>query len=158
MDTRPRAVRLAIPAAIVAVLALIALWRVGAPVAPAADGTPSRPEPLAPLTQIAEVVAGNAIGRRASLEGVAVREIPSPRTLWIGTGDERVFAVLDPVVKNPSLVPVQVGARLTLIGLVRAAPPEETAIRQWKVDPATAASVREHGTYLHVTEIRAGSE
>jgi hypothetical protein len=155
MGTRPRAVQLAVPAAIVAVLALIALWRVSAPVAPASDGALPRPEPLAPLTQIAEVVAGNAVGRRASLEGVAVREIPSPRTLWIGTGDDdnRVFAVLDPVVKNPSLVPVQVGARLTLIGLVRAAPAEETAIRQWKLDPATAASVREHGTYLHVTEI-----
>jgi hypothetical protein len=158
MGTRPRAVRLAIPAAIVAVLALIALWRVSAPVAPAVDGTRSRPEPLAPLTQIAEMVAGNAVGRRASLERVVVRDIPSPRTLWIGTGDERVFAVLDPVVNNPSLVPVQVGASLTLIGLVRAAPPEETAIRQWKVDAATAAAVREHGTYLHVTEIQAGSE
>ena len=42
---------------------------------------------------------------------------------------------------------------MTLIGLVRAAPPEDTAIRQWALDPATAKAVREHGTYLHVTEI-----
>jgi hypothetical protein len=158
MGKRPRAVRLAIPATFVAVLTLVALWRVSAPVAPTSGSATSRPQPLQPLTQIAEVLADNSIGRRASLEGVVVREIPSPRTLWIGTGDERVFAVLDPVVKNPSLVSVQVGARLTLIGLVRAMPPEETAIRQWALAPAAAKSAREHGTYLHVTEIRAGSE
>ena len=153
MGRRPRAVRLAIPAAFVAVLTLVALWRVSGPEAPA-SGTAARPEPLAPLTQIAEVLADNSVGRRASLERVVVREIPSPRTLWIGTGDERIFAVLDPDVKNVSAVPVQVGSRLTLIGLVRAMPPEETAIRQWALDPATAASAREQGTYLHVTEIR----
>lgn len=153
MATRPRAVRLAIPAAFVALLTLVALWRVSAPVAPASDNAAPRPEPLEPLTQIAEVLADNSIGRRASLEGIVVQEIPSPRTLWIGTGDERVFAVLDPVVKNPSSVSVQVGGRLTLIGLVRAMPPEETVIRQWALDPAAARSAREHGTYLYVTEI-----
>jgi hypothetical protein len=158
MGKRPRAVRLAIPATFVAVLTLVALWRVSAPFAPAAGSGAPRPQPLQPLTQIAEVLADNSIGRRASLEGVVVREIPSARTLWIGTGDERVFAVLDPVVENPSLVSVQVGSRLTLIGLVRAMPPEETAIRQWALDPAAAKSAREHGTYLHVTEIRPGSE
>jgi hypothetical protein len=138
---------------LVAILTLVALWRVSAPLAPASGGAGSRPQPLQPLTQIAELLADNAVGRRASLEGVVIGEIPSPRTLWIGTGDERVFAVLDPVVKNPSAVPIAPGARLTLIGLVRAAPPEETAVKQWAVDPATAASVRERGTYLHVTEI-----
>ena len=158
MGRRPRAVRLAIPAAFVAALTLVALWRVSAPVVPASGSTAARSEPLEPLAELAEVLADNSIGRRASLERVVVREIPSPRTLWIGTGDERVFAVLDPDVKNLSAVPVQVGSRLTLIGLVRAAPPEETAIRQWALDPATAKSVREHGTYLHVTEIRPGSE
>ena len=157
MGHRPRAVRLAIPAAFVAVLTLVALWRVSAPVAPA-SGTAASPQPLEPLTQIAEVLADNSIGRRASLERVVVREIPSARTLWIGTGDERIFAVLDPVVKNPSSVSVQVGSRLTLIGLVRAMPPEQTAIRQWGLDPAAAKSAGEHGTYLHVTEIRPGSE
>jgi hypothetical protein len=158
MDRRPRAVRLAIPAAVVAVLTLVALWRVTAPVAPASDSAARRPQPLEPLTQLAEVLAENSIGRRASLERVVVSDIPSPRTLWIGTGDDRVFAVLDPVVKNPSSVPVQVGSRLTLIGLVRAMPPEETAIRQWALDPAAAKSAREHGTYLHVTEIRPDSQ
>ena len=158
MGKRPRAVRLAIPATFVAVLTLVALWRVSAPMAPTSGSATSPSQPLQPLTQIAEVLADNSIGRRASLEGVVVREIPSPRTLWIGTGDERVFAVLDPVVKNPSLVSVQVGSRLTLIGLVRAMPPEETAIRQWALDPAAAKAAREHGTYLHVTEIQAGSE
>ena len=158
MGRRPRAVRLAIPAAFVAVLTLVALWRVSGPVAPASGTTAARPEPLAPLTEIAEVLAVNSVGRRASLERAVVREIPSPRTLWIGTGDERIFAVLDPDVKNVSAVPVQVGSRLTLIGLVRAAPPEETAIRQWALDPATAASARKQGTYLHVTEIRAEPE
>jgi hypothetical protein len=154
MGRRPRAVRLAIPAAFVAVLTLVALWRVSGPLLPV-PGTPAaRPEPLEPLTQIAEVLADNSVGRRASLERVVVRDIPSPRTLWIGTGDERVLAVLDPDVKNLSAVPVQIGARLTLIGLVRAVPPEETAIRQWALDPATAKSAREHGTYLYVTEIR----
>ena len=122
MGRRPRAVRLAIPAAFVAILTFVALWRVGAPVVPA-SGKSAEPEPLAALTQIAEVLADNSVGRRASLERVVVREIPSPRTLWIGTGDERIFAVLDPDVKNVSAVPVQVGSRLTLIGLVRAAPP-----------------------------------
>jgi len=158
MGRRPRAVRLAIPATFVAVLTLVALWRVSGPMTPAPGTTAARPEPLAPLTQIVEVLADNSVGRRASLERVVVREIPSPRTLWIGTGDERVLAVLDPDVKNLAAVPVAVGARLTLIGLVRAAPPEETAIRQWALDPAAAKSMREHGTYLHVTEIRDGSE
>ena len=153
MGRRPRAVRLAIPAAFVAVLTLVALWRVSGPMAPASGTDARRPEPLEPLTQIAEVLADNSVGRRASLERVVVGEIPSPRTLWIGTGDERIFAVLDPDVKNLSAAPVQVGSRLTLIGLVRAAPPEETAIRQWALDPATAKSARERGTYLHVTEI-----
>src|SRR5688500_4830033 len=125
MARRPRAIRLAIPAAFVAVLTLVALWRVSAPVVPAPGSAAARTEPLEPLTQLAEVLADNSIGRRASLEQVVVREIPSPRTLWIGTGDERVFTVLDPDVKNVSAAPVRVGSRLTLIGLVRAAPPEE---------------------------------
>ena len=158
MGKRPRAVRLAIPATFVAVLTLVALWRVSTPVTPASGSAASRPQPLEPLTEIAEVLTDNSIGRRASLEGVVVRGIPSPRTLWIGTGDDQVLAVLDPVVKNPASVPVRAGSQLTLIGLVRAMPPEETAIRQWALDPAAAKSAREHGTYLHVTEIRSGSQ
>jgi len=153
MGRRPRAVRLAIPAVFVAILTFVALWRVSAPTVPVSGGATSRPEPLGPLTQIAEVLTENSIGRRASLERVVVREVPSPRTLWIGTDDDRVFAVLDPDVKNASAVPLRAGLHVTLIGLVRAAPAEDTAIRQWSLDPATAKAVREHGTYLHVTEI-----
>jgi len=154
MGRRPRAVRLAIPAAFVAVLTFIALWRVGAPAVPASGSSSPAPEPLAALTQITEVLADNSIGRRASLEKVVVKAVASPRTFWIGTGDERVFVVLDPDVKNPSKVPLTAGSAVTLIGLVRAAPTEDQAIKQWALDPATAKTVRERGTYLHVTEIQ----
>ena len=154
MGRRPRAVRLAIPATIVAILALVALWRVTAPVVPVSGSRPSVPEPLAPLTQLAEVLADNSIGRRASLENVVVRATVSSRALWIGDDDNRVFVVLDPDVKNPSGLLMTAGARVTLVGLVRAAPTEPEAIRQWALDPVTAKTVRDGGTYLHVTEIR----
>jgi len=157
MGRRPRAVRLAIPAAFVAILTFVALWRVGAPVVPA-SGKRAEPEPLAALTQIAEVLADNSVGRRASLEQVVIQNIASPRALWIGADEERVFVVLDPDVKNASHVPLRAGVRVTLIGLVRAAPSEDEAIRQWALDPATAKVVRERGTYLHVTEIRAAAD
>lgn len=153
MGRRPRAVRLAIPGTIVAILALVALWRVTAPVVPVSGNSPSA-APLAPLTQLAEVLADNSIGRRASLENVVIRATVSPRALWIGDDDKRVFVVLDPDVQNPSGIPVSPGSRVTLIGLVRAAPTEDVAIRQWALDPATAKTVHERGTYLHVTEIR----
>jgi hypothetical protein len=152
MGKRPRAVRLAVPAVFVAVLTFVALWRVSAPVVPASGNSAGR-EPLAALTQIAEVLADNSVGRRASLEQVVIRDVASPRALWIGGDQERVFVVLDPDVKNASHVPLRAGERVTLIGLVRAAPPEDEAIRQWALDPATAKTVRERGTYLHVTEI-----
>src|SRR5690348_16270547 len=122
MASRPRAVRLALPAMIVAILTFVALWRVTSPSVPAAGGGASRAEPLAPLTQLAEVLAHNTIGRQASLENAVIREVVSPRALWIGEDDHRVFVVLDPDVKNTSSVPVQPGARATLVGLVRAAP------------------------------------
>ena len=157
MGKRPRAVRLAVPAVFVAILTFVALWRVGAPVVPA-SGNSAETEPLAALTQIAEVLADNSIGRRASLEHVVIRDVASPRALWIGADEERVFVVLDPDVKNASQVPIRAGERATLIGLVRAAPPEEQAIKQWALDPATAKTVRERGTYLHVTEIRAAAD
>jgi len=155
MGRRPRAVRLAIPAAFVAVLTLVALWRVGAPAVPASGSSSPAPEPLAALTQLAEVLADNSIGRRAALERVVIREVSSPRALWIGSNDDRVFVVLDPDVKNPSKVPLTAGSTVTLIGLVRAAPAEDEAIKQWALDPATAKTVHERGTYLHVTEVRA---
>ena len=53
-------------------------------------------------------------------------------------------------------MPLWPGARVTVLGLVRAAPTEDTAMRQWAIDAATAAALRERGTYLHVTEVRAG--
>jgi hypothetical protein len=64
-----------------------------------------------------------------------------------------VFVVLDPDVKNASHVPIRAGERVTLIGLVRTAPTEDEAVKQWALDPATAKTIRERGTYLHVTEI-----
>lgn len=157
MGRRPRAVRLAIPATIVAILALVALWRVTAPVAPISGNGSFSVEPGTPLTQLAEVLADNSIGRRASLENVVIRETVSPRALWIGDDDNRVFVVLDPDVKNPAGVPVSAGSRVTLVGLVRAAPTDDVAIRQWAIDPATAKTVHERGTYLHVTEIQPAS-
>ena len=98
MGRRPRAVRLAIPATFVAILTFVALWRVTSPAVPV-SGDGSSLEPLA-LTQIAEVLGGNSVGRRASLEQVVIREVASPRALWIGADGERVFVVLDPDVKN----------------------------------------------------------
>lgn len=155
MGRRPRAVRLGVPALFVAILTFVALWRVGAP--PPLSNAGSPPEVLEPLTQIAEVLAANSIDRQASLERVIIREIPSPRTLWIGADGERVFVVLDPDVKNLSGAPLRPGASVTLLGLVRAAPTEDTAIRQWAIDTATAAALQDRGTYLHVTEVRAGT-
>jgi hypothetical protein len=153
MGRRPRAVRLAVPATIVAILTFVALWRVTSPTVPASGGS-APVEPLAPLTQLAEVLASNSVGRQASLENVLIREVVSPRALWIGEDDHRVFIVLDPDLKNPSSVPIRPGTRATLLGLVRAAPSEDEAIRQWALDPATAKALRNRGTYLHVTEIR----
>ena len=153
---RPRAVRLGVPALIVATLTLVALWRVGAP-RPAPDGPAAagaRSAPLEPLTQLAEILAGNAIGRRASLDNVRISGIPSARTLWVGGGDDRVFVVLDPDVKKSHEALVVEGGRVTLIGLVRPSPTADVAARQWSLDPATARTVEEGGTYLHVTEVR----
>ena len=138
---------------------MVALWRVGPPVVePATTGTSGTVVPravAAPLTTLAEVLAANA-GRQASLESVEVREITSPRTFWIGTdAGERAFVVLDPDVKRAEGETIATGRRLTLIGLVRPAPDTATAIRQWQIDEATAKSLAERGTYLHVTEIRA---
>jgi len=157
MGRRPRAVRLAVPAALVAILTFVALWRVTSPAVPVTGDGSTALEPLA-LTQIAQVLAENSVGRRASLEQVVIRSVVSPRALWIGGDEERVFVVLDPDVKNASHLPIRAGERVTLIGLVRAAPPEDEAIRQWALDPATAKSLHDRGTYLHVTEIRAAAD
>jgi hypothetical protein len=148
-----------VPGLIVAVLTLVALWRLGAPSPPAGDDAPAaaRPTPLEPLTDLAGVLADNSIGRRASLENVPILETPSARTLWIGSGNDRVFVVLDPDVRRSHEARMVVGARVTLIGLVRPSPKADVAVRQWSLDPATAQTVEEGGTYLHVTEVRPAS-
>jgi hypothetical protein len=46
------------------------------------------------------VLAQNSIGRQASLEKVVIREVVSPRALWIGEDDHRVLVVLDPDVRT----------------------------------------------------------
>ena len=160
---RPRkAVRVGLPILVIGLLAFAALWRIGAP-ADRPRSTPSGPSPaLEPLTRIADVAAATSALRKASLENVRIRELPSPRTAWIDAGSaplaapstERVFAVLDPDVKRPPGLEWQPGVRVTLIGLVRPAPAIADAIRQWNVDEATAAELQQRGTYLHVTEIR----
>jgi hypothetical protein len=156
MARRQDVVRLGVPALIVAGLAVLALWRVGAPAGGRqAVGTSGRAAPPSlPLTQIVEVLASNAIGRQASLERVAIHEVTSPRTFWIGTGGEMSFVVLDPDVKRSPDTRIARGARVTIIGLVRPAPDPAQAVRQWSIDAATAAFVRQHGTYVHATEIR----
>jgi hypothetical protein len=162
---RPRkAVRVGLPILVIGLLALAALWRVGAPADAQRTGTTTdgRPAALEPLTKITEVAAGTSVLRKASLENVRVRELPSPRTAWIDSGSaplaapstERVFAVLDPDVKRPADLVWEPGVRVTLIGLVRPSPPAADAIRQWNIDSITAADLQERGTYLHVTEIR----
>jgi hypothetical protein len=150
-----RAVRLGIPALIVGALTFAALWRVGSLGTPRADpATGQKAAPLPPITELTDVTAATAIGRRASLDNVAIREVPSARTLWVGADGERVFVVLDPDVKRHHEARLVEGARVTLIGLVRPAPAADVAIRQWNLDPATAQIVQEAGTYVHATEVR----
>ncbi len=156
MTRRRNVVRLGVPGLIVAGLAVVALWRVGAPANdPRAVGTTGRAAaPSGPLTAIVEVLSANAVGRQASLERVAIREVTSPRTFWIGTGEESSFVVLDPDVKRSPDTRITRGARVTLIGLVRPAPAPAVAVRQWSIDAATADFVKQRGTYVHATEIR----
>jgi hypothetical protein len=156
---RRRAVRLGVPALIVAALAIAALWRVGrAPDQREPDAVPTA-GPVAKITEpvktVAEILSNNAIGREASLEDVTIRERVGDRFYWIGAGDERpVFAVLDPDVKRTTGTTLRPGARVTLVGIVRPVPTEADAEQQWHITPAAAALVAESGTYLYVTEIR----
>lgn len=139
---RPRkAVRIGVPVLVIGLMALAALWRIGSP---ALSTTAVTPAP-----------------RPATLEQVRVRSLPSERTAWIDIGSgvapsppQDTFAVLDPDVKRPPDLRWEPGARVTLIGIVRPAPPPEQAIRQWKIDETTAADLARRGTYLHVTEIQ----
>jgi hypothetical protein len=162
---RPRkAIRVGLPILVIGVLALAALWRIGAPADARRTGTDAegRPSPLEPLTTITDVAAATGALRKASLENVRVRDLPSVRTAWIDSGSaplaapstERVFAVLDPDVKRPVDLSWQAGVRVTLIGLVRPSPAPADAIRQWQIDESTAADLQQRGTYLYVTEIR----
>jgi len=156
---RRAVVRLGIPALIVAALAVVALWRIGPPPErrPAAIGTAGTAAGRAaePIRDLAELLSNNAVGREASLEHATIRERVGARFYWIGTGDQRpVFVVLDPDVKRTGSTPLQAGAQVTLIGIVRPAPMAEEAVQQWHVAPAVADLVADSGTYLYVTEIR----
>jgi hypothetical protein len=161
MASRRAAVKLGIPALIVAGLAVIALWRVGPP--PAGNnaigttGTEATRVVTAPLAEVAELLANNSVGREAWLEHVQIRQRVGDRYLWIGSGDTRpVFVVLDEDVKRDRDHPIDLspGQRVTLIGIVRPVPKADEAVAQWHVSPATATLVEQSGTYLHVTEIR----
>jgi hypothetical protein len=160
MARRRTAVRLGIPALVVAVLSAIALWHVDAPVERdsrviGTTGSAPAETATAPLRKVPDLLTRNAVDRQAVLDAVEVRERTSLRTFWAGEADqERVFTVLDPDVKRVGGVQVTVGARVTLIGMVRPAPPANEAVTQWGINAATAQSVADRGTFLHVTEIR----
>jgi hypothetical protein len=155
---RRKAVRLGVPALVVAVLAVAALWRVGrAPEEHESDAVATT-GPVAkisePVKTVAELLSSNAVGREASLEDVTIRERVGERFYWIGTGDQRpVFVVLDPDVKRTTATTLRPGARVTLVGLVRPAPTQAEAEQRWHIPAAAAALVADSGTYLHVTEI-----
>jgi hypothetical protein len=163
---RPRkAVRVGLPILVIGLLALAALWRVGAPADARRTGSTGSGTTgaLETLTQITDVEEATSILRKASLENVRVRELPSPRTAWIDSGSaplaapstERVFAVLDPDVKRSGTLQWEPGTRVTLIGLVRPSPAVADAMRQWSINESTALELQQRGTYLHVTEILA---
>jgi len=159
---RRHAVRLGIPALIVAGLAFVALWRVGEPentpdrVATTGSRNPTATAPDIPLTKLTDLLTDNAVGRQASLEAVEIRQVTTDRTFWVGDINEPpAFAVLDPDVKRIAIATVRPGVKVTLIGLVRPAPATEEAMRQWHIDSATARALQERGTYVHVTEIHA---
>ena len=89
---RRNAVRLGLPALIVAILAGVALWRVG----PSPQPLHSYPRPGGrpypsdtPLSHIVDVLAANAVGREASLEHVEVQEIIGHGAFWASAGGER---------------------------------------------------------------------
>jgi hypothetical protein len=134
---RQRALWFVVLALGVAAVTFAALWRVAAP--PVGSSTAAPPQP---------------IGRPIVLEAAQIRDVPSPRTLWVDAAGTPRFAVLDPDVKRSTEIQIVTGARLTLIGLVRATPAADVAIRQWGIDEAEAARVLERGDYVYVTEIR----
>ncbi|MBC7895510.1 MAG: hypothetical protein H7066_08855, partial [Cytophagaceae bacterium] len=60
----------------------------------------------------------------------------------------------DPDVKRGPDAQIVPGATLTLIGMVRPAPPVEEAIAGWMIDRATAEALVKRGTYLHAIEVK----
>ncbi len=84
-----------------------------------------------------------------------MREVLSRRAFWFGSTDtERSLAVLDPDVVRNGVTTLTTGMRVTLVGIVRPAPPANDAMQQWKIGEAAAQALAERGTYLHVTEIK----
>jgi hypothetical protein len=156
---RRNAVRLGLPALIVAILAGVALWRVGPSPQPlhvvsTTGAVPPSPSDT-PLSHIVDVLAANAVGREASLEHVEVQEIIGHGAFWASAGGERpVFAVVGGSVVRAPGVELEPGREVTLLGVVRAAPTEDEARQRWQLDAATAHALREGGTYLEVREIR----
>lgn len=157
---RRRAVaRLGVPGLIVAVLTLVALWRVGPPpdehrAASTADRDTAR---LEPLTTLADVLAENAVGRRASLRNVPVRQLTSDSTFWAGEVDaDPVFVVVERNARRQRRV-FEPGTRLTLVGTVEPAPDPREAMRAWRVDGSTARAVKDAGVYLRAIEVSATS-
>ena len=130
--------RLVVLGIVVAVLTFVALWRVSSRFA---TGTPDRGSP--------------SIARQTTLDGVRIREVPSRRTLLVGSDDNPWFVVLDPDVKRGGEIALEPGARVTLIGLVRNMPAADTVMRQWELDAEAAARAVTFSEYLYVTEIRA---
>ena len=115
MGKRPRAVRLGHSGRaswpILTFVALVARRRCRA--VPASGNERTNPSRSLPLTQIAEVLADNSIGRRASLERVVDSRRGQPaHAVDSAPTTSAVFAVLDPDVKNASHVPLRAGARV----------------------------------------------
>jgi hypothetical protein len=147
--------RLGVPGLIVAVLTLIALWRVGPPPTDQhrAAGTAGRETTVfEPLTTLADVLASNSVGRRASLENVPVRQLTSDSTFWAGELDARpVFVVVERNARREARA-FEPGTRLTLVGTVEPAPDPEQAVRAWHVDTSTARAVKDAGVYLRAID------
>jgi hypothetical protein len=159
MSRKRNVVRLGIPAIIVGVLAVAAVWRIGPPpdephaVATAGAVTPYPAE--GPLTRVVDVLTENAVGREASLENIEVRQLTSATTFWAGRIDEPpVFVVVNADATRAAGVRLVPGREVTLIGVVRPAPSDDEMMRRWRLNAATAAAVRDVGTYLEVAAIR----
>ena len=136
MARRRHAVRLGIPALIVAVLALVALWRIAPP-----------REPLRP-------VATSGDSTRAAIERIPIRQVTSATTFWAGRIDEPpVFVVVAADATRGSKVTLRAGVDVSLVGVVHPVPAEADMIGRWGIDAPTAKSVRQVGTYIEATQV-----